>query len=161
MDPPKLDVKSATPTKAIGYASIGLALIHEAETAVTAIAMAVTDTEKKTDEKTDEETDDIRNTKRESAPRADTADTEVQKIYPETMNEHVTNADSLVTSKLIAFTTNEFKNSVLKLRKPAGDHHPLRPVDRVIVTTCTAATAPSSSRNYDLTYSSNPEITPQ
>jgi hypothetical protein len=40
---------------------------HEAETAVTAIAMAVTDTEKKTDEKTDEKTDDIRNT---SAPTA-------------------------------------------------------------------------------------------
>jgi hypothetical protein len=62
MDPPKLDVKSATPTKEIGNASIGLALYTQAETAVTAIAMAVADTEKKSDEKTDKETDDIRNT---------------------------------------------------------------------------------------------------
>ncbi|KAF8535589.1 hypothetical protein BDD12DRAFT_808463 [Trichophaea hybrida] len=33
----------------------------------------------------------------------------------------VTKADSLVTSKLIAFTANEFKNSVLNFRKPASD----------------------------------------
>ncbi|KAF8536607.1 hypothetical protein BDD12DRAFT_807652 [Trichophaea hybrida] len=33
----------------------------------------------------------------------------------------VTKADSLVTSRLIACTMNEFKSSVLKLRKPAGD----------------------------------------
>jgi hypothetical protein len=35
---------------------------HESETAVTAIAIAVADTEKKTDEETDEETNDIPNT---------------------------------------------------------------------------------------------------
>jgi len=56
--------------------------------------------------------------------KSSSAGAETEKITPERkeiMNQHVSNADSLVTSKLIAFTTNEFKNSVLKLRKPAGD----------------------------------------
>ncbi|KAF8533099.1 hypothetical protein BDD12DRAFT_900405 [Trichophaea hybrida] len=87
---------------------------HESETAVTAKALAVADTEKM-DEETDEETDDIRNTgapianqiviqlknaEKGSAPRfrAKTTSPEVQNIYPERkemMNEHVINADSL------------------------------------------------------------------
>ncbi|KAF8538548.1 hypothetical protein BDD12DRAFT_806044 [Trichophaea hybrida] len=89
---------------------------HESETAVTAKALAVADTEK-TDEETDEETDDIRktgapianqivkqpkNAESGSTPRfrAKTTSSEVQNIcleQKEMMNEHVTNADSLVT----------------------------------------------------------------
>jgi hypothetical protein len=111
---------------------------HESETAVTAIVFAVADTEQKTDKEMDEEMDDIRNAgapianqvviQRTNAEREKQlrAGAETEKITPEReemMNEHVINADSLVTSKLIAFTTNEFKNSVLKLRKPAGDRN--------------------------------------
>ncbi|KAF8535583.1 hypothetical protein BDD12DRAFT_892419 [Trichophaea hybrida] len=86
MDPLKLDAKLATPTKEIGYASIGSALYTRGGNI----------------DHTKEETDDIRNT---GAPTANwTA------IQEEMMNEHVTNTDSLVISKLIAFTTNEFKS---------------------------------------------------
>jgi hypothetical protein len=110
---------------------------QESEIAVTAIAITVADMEKMTDE----EMDGIRNTaaptayqtviqrmnvERESVLRAETATPEVQTTNLESkemMNEHVINADSLVTSKVIAFTTNEFKNSILKLRQPAGDRH--------------------------------------
>ncbi|KAF8538305.1 hypothetical protein BDD12DRAFT_885448 [Trichophaea hybrida] len=100
IDPPKLDTKSATPTKEIGYTSIGLALYTRTDE----------ETDEETDEVTDEETDDIRNTgapnanqiviqpknaERGSAPRfrAKTTPPEVQNINPERkemMNEHVT-----------------------------------------------------------------------
>ncbi|KAF8538669.1 hypothetical protein BDD12DRAFT_805949 [Trichophaea hybrida] len=111
------------------------------KTAVTAITIAVADTEQKTNKETDEEADDIRNTgapttnyavmpwenvERESVLRAETATLGVQTTNPERkemMNEYVINTDCLVTSKLIAFTTNEFKTSVLKLRKPASDRN--------------------------------------
>ncbi|KAF8533223.1 hypothetical protein BDD12DRAFT_914254 [Trichophaea hybrida] len=109
MDPPKLD----------------------SETAVTAKAFAVADTEK-TDEETDEETDDIRNTgalianriviqpknaKEKTSSERKTVTLEREEIS----SGHATTMDSLVTSRLIAFTTNKFKSSILKLRKPASD----------------------------------------
>ncbi|KAF8539855.1 hypothetical protein BDD12DRAFT_881551 [Trichophaea hybrida] len=62
MDTPKLDAKLATPTKEIGYVSIGLALYTRGGNNSQRHGHGRTGYGKKTDEEMDEETDDIRNT---------------------------------------------------------------------------------------------------
>ncbi|KAF8535587.1 hypothetical protein BDD12DRAFT_892430 [Trichophaea hybrida] len=61
MDPLKQDAESATPTKEIGYASIGLALYTRGGKSSHPHGHSRGGYEK-TDEETDEEIDDIRNT---------------------------------------------------------------------------------------------------
>ncbi|KAF8542368.1 hypothetical protein BDD12DRAFT_825348, partial [Trichophaea hybrida] len=65
------------------------------------------------------------NAERETSSERKTVTLEREEIS----SGHATTMDSLVTSRLIAFTTNKFKRSILKLRKPASDRELLWLVD--------------------------------
>ncbi|KAF8543381.1 hypothetical protein BDD12DRAFT_820739, partial [Trichophaea hybrida] len=129
MDPPELDIKSATPTKEIGYASIGLALytrwgngsqwtwqIRIRRRTTYEIPVYLLQNRQSYS----------RRMQKAKRAQSEISTSRSRKDKPRirkggNVERTVTKADSLVTSKLMALTTNEFKNSVLKFRKPAGD----------------------------------------